>query len=62
MPRPSLVTSTLTGVLSFSRYHHSAWSSPAGLVLLGGHSGHTTELLSSSGPGSEEYFPLRYSA
>ena len=61
MPRPSLVTSTLTG-LCIHRYYHSAWSSPAGLVLLGGHSGHTTELLSSSGPGSEEYFPLRYSA
>ena len=48
--------------LYIHRYHHSAWSSPAGLVLLGGHSQHTTELLSSSGPGSEEYFPLRYSA
>ena len=43
-----------------SRYDHSAWSSPLGIVLLGGHrSPTTTEVLTSDGE-STEFFSLKY--
>ena len=42
------------------RYLHSSWSSPDGVVLLGGGTSElTTELLAPTGQ-SEESFPLRY--
>ena len=44
-----------------TRYHHSSWQSPAGLVLIGGYySGRTTELLSSSDSSSSYNFTLEY--
>ena len=45
-----------------SRYWHSSWQSPAGLVLIGGgYSYTTTELLSSSDSSSSSNFTLQYS-
>ena len=42
------------------RFHHSSWSSPAGLLLMGGISGRTTELLSDTGSSSSPSFDLEY--
>ena len=44
-----------------SRFDHSSWQSPAGLVIIGGeYSGTTTELLSSSDSSSSSNFTLQY--
>ena len=44
-----------------SRYKHSAWSSPVGLVLIGGFDGslYRTELLTDDGQ-SFDFFRLKY--
>ena len=44
-----------------SRWGHSSWSSPAGLILMGGYdSGKTTELLSDTSSSSSPSFDLEY--
>ena len=51
----------LSHSLIYQRYFHSVWSSPLGVILMGGKwgSGMTTELLTDDGK-STELFPLKY--
>merc|ERR1712227_688024 len=51
---------TKSHTLRHVRYHHSSWTSPMGIVLMGGGSSYTTtELLRDDGQ-STEYFLLKY--
>ena len=68
-PSPTLVSCVTFNQGSWDRSHllqqqralHSAWSSPSGLVLIGGdHSEKTTELLSENTIFSSNHFPLKY--
>ena len=47
--------------LNHARHDHSAWRSPGGLLLLGGPSMDTTELLSASSQDSTDSWPPRHS-
>ena len=52
---------TKSHTLRHARYLHSSWTSPMGIVLMGGDlSRTTTELLTDAGQ-STEYFSLQYS-
>ena len=51
---------TKSHTLRHERYHHSSWTSPMGIVLMGGAgSDTTTELLTDDGQ-STEHFSLQY--
>ena len=52
---------TKSHTLRHSRYYHSSWTSPMGIVLMGGRwSENTTELLTTEGIPTE-HFSLKYS-
>ena len=46
--------------LQEARAQHVSWRSPAGLLLMGGHSNLTTELLTNTGSSSSPSFDLEY--
>ena len=46
--------------LQEERAQHVSWRSPAGLLLMGGHSNLTTELLTNTGSSSSPSFDLEY--
>ena len=52
---------SISHTLLHARFEHSSWSSPDGVVLMGGRaSPNTSEILSRNSSKSSTFFPLKY--